>query len=414
MINIDEIPNSVEQNSTVQITTNKVNYFTHGYFKYPCKFIPNIPRWAINKYSKKGDIVLDPFAGSGTTLVEAILNQRDGLAIDFDPLSQLLTRVKTKTLSSMQLKLLENFPDIFKDVKKGKFTPDLHNTLHWFPENNILALSVIRDAIDIYYDENNDLNVKEFLLVTLASIIRKCSYADPISPKPYVSSKINKKPAIALILFNKTLHQNIQDIRPYSGKKLGQCKVIGDDARLLSSKKFNSKVDLIISSPPYINAFDYVRSLRLENAWLGFYGDTGISAIKAKQIGTETISVSEYKSKIPSLGIETIDTQISNIKVKDLKRANVIWKFFDDMEKHFIQMSKLLKIGGHYIIVVGNSKIRGEVIETADILTAIASRNGYELVNKFSYVIRNRYIRIPRSGQGGLVDLDWVIDLKKT
>lgn len=77
-------------------------------------------------------------------------------------------------------------------------------------------------------------------------------------------------------------------------------------------------------------------------------------------------------------------------------------------------MSKLLKIGGHYIIVVGNSKIRGEVIETADILTAIASRNGYELVNKFSYVIRNRYIRIPRSGQGGLVDLDWVIDLKKT
>ena len=153
MINSNEIPQDVNSGEVVQIITNKVNYFTHGFFKYPCKFIPNVPKWAIQKYTKKGDLVLDPFAGSGTTLVEAILNKRDAIAIDFDTLSQLLCKVKTTNLSSKQLKKIEEFWDTvnFKKKSNNKYLPDLHNTNHWFPEENIHKLLILRESIEEYY-----------------------------------------------------------------------------------------------------------------------------------------------------------------------------------------------------------------------------------------------------------------------
>lgn len=72
IIQVKEIPEKIDFNATLEIISNDVSYFTHGFFKYPCKFIPHVPRWAILKYSKPYDLVLDPFAGSGTALVEAV------------------------------------------------------------------------------------------------------------------------------------------------------------------------------------------------------------------------------------------------------------------------------------------------------------------------------------------------------
>ena len=107
--------------STLEIISNDINYFTHGFFKYPCKFIPHIPRWAIIKYTEPGDFVLDSFAGSGTTLVEAIVHERIGLGVDFDRFSQLLCKTKTTLLTNNQINYLQTIKDkLFYDhtVKK--------------------------------------------------------------------------------------------------------------------------------------------------------------------------------------------------------------------------------------------------------------------------------------------------------
>ena len=74
ILGVPEIPSkqTVAKGQLLNITSNNVTYFTHIIHKYPAKFIPHIPRWAINKYLRgKGKLVLDPFCGSGTTLVEA-------------------------------------------------------------------------------------------------------------------------------------------------------------------------------------------------------------------------------------------------------------------------------------------------------------------------------------------------------
>ena len=84
ILQIDSIPIIVEENSILEITTRDVGYFTHSFFKYPCKFIPQVPKWAIEKYTKENDLVLDCFAGSGTTGAAAREQKRNWILIEQD------------------------------------------------------------------------------------------------------------------------------------------------------------------------------------------------------------------------------------------------------------------------------------------------------------------------------------------
>jgi len=145
---------------------------------------------------------------------------------------------------------------------------------------------------------------------------------------------------------------------------------------------------------------------------LDFYGDSKIIDVKRKQIGTETVSAKDYQT-ISETGLKNLDNLIKKIANKDKKRAYIVKKFFGDMDMNLNAVKRLLKKDGHYIIVIGNSRIRDIEIPTNEILIDIAKLNGFKFVNMFSYVIKNRYLRIPRSGKGGLIKKDWIIDLVK-
>jgi len=415
ILQVKEIPDTVKLGSTLELMTTDISYFTHGFFKYPCKFIPQVPRWAILKYTQEGDFVLDPFSGSGTTLVEAVLNKRNALAVDFDKLSQLLCEVKTSLLSVNQLNILkERRLGLFnKDYINVSFSPDLHNTNHWFSIENIRDLKILRGNIIKLSSEINDKEIINFLLVCFASIIKKTSFTDDTSPKPYVSRRIKKIPASVREAFLKAFDTNISNIEKFIDIKMGKNILISEDAREINAPEYKGNITLAVTSPPYINAFDYVRALRLENAWLGFYGDSNITDIKKKQIGTENIPVKEYGESISKTGIKVLDSSISKIVKRDKKRAYVVYKYFMDMSKNFKEIKRLLRSKGHYVVVVGDSKIKDIKIPTKDIFIEIAEINGFKLSNYFSYIIKNRYLRIPRSGRGGFIDKDWIIDFVK-
>ncbi|HUS50823.1 MAG TPA: DNA methyltransferase [Candidatus Paceibacterota bacterium] len=412
---IKEIPETVGLGTTLEIMTTDISYFTHGFFKYPCKFIPQVPRWAILKYTKEGDFVLDPFSGSGTTLVEAVLNKRNALAVDFDKLSQLLCETKTSPLSAKQLNTLKQIRlELFNTDNKDKsFSPDLHNTDHWFSPENIRELRILRGNIIKLNSKINDRAINSFLLVCFASIIKKTSFTDDTSPKPYVSKRIKKVPASVRDAFLKAFDTNISNLEKYIDVKMGKSILISEDAREINAPEYKNQVTLAVTSPPYINAFDYVRVLRLENAWLGFYGDSNITDVKKNQIGTENIPVKEYGVGVNKMGIKILDNLLEKIAERDKKRAYVVYKYFMDMSKNFKEIKRLLKSNGHYVVVVGDSKIKDINVPTKDIFIEIAEINGFKLSNYFSYIIKNRYLRIPRSGRGGFIDKDWIIDLVK-
>ena len=125
MKKLDKIPpyNQIKQGEEFEL-----NHFrgraTHSFFKYPARFIPEIPNWAIRNFTQENHSVLDCFAGSGTSLVEASIEGRKPYAIDSDPLSNLLCKVKTRHITSKEKddlfvivgKILSNDID-FKSLK---------------------------------------------------------------------------------------------------------------------------------------------------------------------------------------------------------------------------------------------------------------------------------------------------------
>ena len=411
ILQVDSIPINVVNNSILEITTRDVGYFTHSFFKYPCKFIPQVPKWAIEKYTKENDLVLDCFAGSGTTLVEAVMLNRNALGVDFDKLSQLLCITKTKLLTKKEILSIKEMLNglFFKNKNIEPKLPDLHNIEHWFCTETIQELSYLK----INIDSVSNKNIRNFLLVCFASIIKKVSNADENSPKPYVSSRFKKKKYFVKELFLKSVNNYLEVFETNNNIKFGNTKIISQDARNIGNKDLKNKIDLAVTSPPYINAFDYVRSLRLENAWLGYFGDSNISVIKKNQVGTETIGAEIYKKEILKTGIKTLDKILNKISLVDKKRAYVVLKYFQDMEANIISVKDLLKVNSHYIIVVGDSVIRDIEVPTHKILIEIAQRNDLKLENTFSYIIKNRYLRIPRADRGGFIKYDWIIDLKK-
>jgi len=396
-------------NDDVYEIASKQNYYTHAFFKYPARFIPEIPNWFLRNFTKEKEVILDCFCGSGTSLVEAGLMNRVPLGIDFDPLSQLLTNTKTKHLKKNEIQFIKDtYKELIQPCMETSY-PDIENLDHWFNKKNKKNLSNIITNINSLNTTNK--NIINFFLTTFASIIRKSSNADQVSPKPYVSSKVKINPKDANLLFLETVKKNLAVFSDQKLKSKFSSKIIGSDARKI--RGYRNKIDHVITSPPYINAFDYVRVLRLENLWLKNFTSIEILDHKRKQIGNELIPSFKYKEKPKKLGIAALDKKILKIYSVDKVRSHTVYEYFYEMNQNFQEVFSCLKKGGTFCIVIGNSIIRNEEIETSKFFVALLKKLKFELVKEFSYKIKNPYLRIPRSGKGGIISMDHIIVVRK-
>lgn len=412
VIETDNLPLDNKLGAIYSINQSSVNSYTHGFFKYPCKFIPEIPRWAIKKYVKdKDESILDPFTGSGTTLLEAAINGNNSYGIEIDEVAKLISRVKTEKYNKKEVKSIQDeFEKIiseYDNIKEYR-VPGIDNLEHWFPKENIQELGKILQQIN----EIDNVKIKNFFKVCFVSIIKKCSYTDDSSPKPYVSSKIKKIPANPkdefIKIYNK-YYKGIEDLAKI--KNFGEVEILKGDAL---NFELETKVNLVITSPPYINAFDYGRTMRLENLWLGLLTENELRDKKKDYVGTEKIKTYKEKEDLSILKeSEILEKVYKKIVQSDEKRALIVKKFFDDMKTNYNQVKKCLNKDGHYVIVIGDSNIRQVKVKSSEILTEIAINNGFILEDKFSYIIKNPYINIPRNGIGGKINIDNVIVLRK-
>lgn len=413
IIEVESLPVDIQTGATYAIKQANPNSYTHGMFKYPCKFIPEIPRWGIKTYlSEKRGVIFDPFSGSGTTLLEANVNGLDAYGTEIDDIAKLIIKVKTTVLDSAQMKLLDQcYPEIINiigqdDVKL--FTPAIVNLEHWFSENTINELGRIKAYIDNIEDED----VRDFFKLCMASIIKKVSNADDTSPKPYVSNKIIKVPPTVEKEFTSVFRRYKQMMQELTHvKKMGNTVIIQGDALEFSVPL---GIDLAITSPPYINAFDYGRTMRLENLWLDTLTEEMLREKKSQYVGTEKINTEEEKSELGILGkSDLLKVYYNQIAEQDEKRALIVKKFFEDMEDNLRCVYSQMNICGKYVIVIGNSTIRKVNVESWRVIEEIANKMGFKTVQYFNYIIQNPYIRIPRKGMGGKINKDYVLVLEK-
>jgi len=427
------IPDNIDFGTILNINANSVTQNTHGFHKYPAKFIPQIPQWAIRKYLKNeiGKLILDPFCGSGTTLVESVLSGNYSIGIDIDPLSALISKVKTTKIDIVKLNLVVDW--LKKHIEKPPkelFIPDCQTLEHWFTKETVNKLSIIRTLINQIVDnfENKQAinDIQDLLLVCFSSIIRRVSNADNESQKTYVSHTKIKQPEEVYTLFFSQLDYFMERITEFSlNPKLKPVKIIiSSSANSLTTILKNTKADLAITSPPYIKAIDYIYNQMAELFWIGDLFQMQTQNLqnekKTQYIGNKQISIKEFINYSPftsKLNIELLDNKLQEVFETDKKNGHkhsyVTYKYFTEMEKHFAEISKCLKQNAHYIMVIGDSKVSDIYFDTAEFLAIIAYRNGFKLLNKWGYKIKNRFMRFDRKGRGGMIDIDWVLELEK-
>ncbi len=401
----------------------KVSYATHGIHRYPAKFIPQIPRYCMDSYSAVGDVVLDPFMGSGTTLLESYIAGRDSCGIDVHPLAKLIAKVKTtpidpSRLSALAEDLLASIADDAAGV--GGWIPEIPNREHWFRPSVLEQLAVIKR--NIWNMKSGDC--QDFFKVCFSSIIRKVSNSDDDSLIPEVTTfqkkldQQGKTSYDAIGRFGNAVKNRLMDAadlwnlsREVKGKyrHVPTARIIGRDARDIDLG--DGEIDLAITSPPYASAVHYVSVHKLEMYWLGMISET--SALDSKLIGTARAYLSEYGDWEPYVSIEELRSVLAELMVRDKKSAFIVFRYFDDMRRSIAEVNRVLKRRARYCLVVGQNRFQKVDIPTYRILARIAMRCGFEIERVLVYDVINRHLDIPRWNDSR-IEKDYVLVLRRT
>jgi site-specific DNA-methyltransferase (cytosine-N4-specific) len=311
---------------------------THNFHPYAAKFIPQIPAYFIEKFTKKHEVVLDPFCGSGSALVEALLLCRQAIGIDLHPIGVLASRVKTTKLKSGEIAKIQavinraeqeiakyyNKSPARADSELSYQIPEFHNRDHWFQENILHELAILKSIIN---ESRISEELKDFLRLAMSSIVVLVSNQE--SETRYVAINKNLAPQKTLQLFIKKVSDMVERMEAFSVSATDEeIKVYQADSRYIDFVKDNA-VDFIITSPPYPNTYDYYLYHKQRMFWL----DCDVKNVQDNEIGSRD----KHSSKN-----EGIDTYI------------------DSMKLCFKQFSRVLKPNKYFVFIIGDSVINEE------------------------------------------------------
>lgn len=258
-------------------TEDDTGFLTHNLHPYPAKFIPQIPGNLIAQLSFRGDLVLDPFGGCGTTALEAIRLGRRAISIDANPIGTLIGKVKCSkmdadaitdlqalrySLANRSANLPEN-PDVLCK-EYAAYIPVIPNIDKWFPLTSRGELALIRARIETIVSDV----ARNIAQLALSRIILRASFQDS-------ETRYSSKPRVILVgdtlkRYLVSLDEVINSvIKTQPVLRYGSAEFITLDARDVADTIGKEKVDLIVTSPPYGNAMDYHLYHRFRLLWLG-------------------------------------------------------------------------------------------------------------------------------------------------
>ena len=401
----------------------QVSYATHGIHRYPAKFIPQIPRFCIECYSKEGDTVLDPFMGSGTTLLESFITGRHSLGVDIHPLARLIAKVKVTPVDPKRLETMGDtlLAEIRADrADNADWVPEIPNRDHWFKPEVLRELATVKKHV--WSLRKGD--AQDFFKICLSSIIRKMSNSDSDSLIPEVTTfrkKLDEQGKTSSDVIgkfdnavrNKTVDS--EELWHLAGevrkkyRKPPTIQIIGREARDLALE--DDSVDLAVTSPPYASAVHYASVHKLEMYWLDLLKDLG--ELDGQIVGTSRAYVSEYRPWEPRTGIPELRTVLGELMAVEKKSAYIVYKYFEDMRRNLCEVNRVLKRNGVYSIVVGANTFRKVRIPTYLILSRIAVQAGFEMKDVFVYDVINRHLDIPRWNDSR-IERDYILVLQRS
>ena len=342
-------------------TRKDTTYISHGYHRYPAKFIPQIVSRLAEKYTRVGDFIVDPFGGCGTTLVESKVMGRPSIAVDINPVAVLITKAKITPIDLVKIEkeffILKNRLEKYSEKTRVK-APKHERIDYWFkPEEKIKLAFIFAEISKI---KNQD--VQDFFFCGFSNILKNCSIWLQKSNKP--TRDFEKKPSEPIKTFLKQikmmLRGNARLFELLSEKSYLKVpsKVVCTDARTTPAK--DDSVSLIVTSPPYVTSYEYADLHQLTALWLEYTKD--LSDFRKRFIGT-----SYHNKKDLTLNSTIAENIRKELLKKDKKTAEEVSTYFSEMNQVFVEMKRMLKKGGKTCIVIGNTNLKGVEILNAEV-----------------------------------------------
>lgn len=350
--------------------------YTHCFHNYPAMMIPQIARELLNRYGTPNGWGLDPYCGTGTSLVEASIFGMNGVGCDINPLVRLIATAKTTPIS---LGALERYSqDLMDAVFKVGFSgdvpaapiPDVLNLEYWFSEDVTKRLAFLRDRVNAVGDES----VRNFFWVAFSETVRECSYTRNSEFKLY------RMPAPKLTTFTPDVFGTFQEkvARNQAGLEAYLRKRKDVEIRVSSRNTANRELpetqppngfDLIVTSPPYGDSqttVAYGQFSRLSADWIGLEDSRKVDRI--------SMGGSNRKSGLED---SPVDSAIGAIRAVDKKRASQVEAFYIDLERSIGSVAPLLAKGSTVCYVVGNRRVKGVTLPTDAFIISAFGKHGF-------------------------------------
>jgi DNA modification methylase len=376
------------------------SYASHDVHAFAAKFPPQLPRAFMRGLTVPGDFVLDPMMGSGTTIVEALLAGRHGVGLDIDPLALRISQAKTTPMRVDDLrdigrKVISQAQGLLADKSMEALIQKFDSRTkafidYWFYPNTQRELAALIRAIQMVEVSL----VRRFLELTFSSIIVTKSGGvsrarDLAHSRPHLDKE--KHPKHALEQFSMRLQKNIKSMSHLDTKGALTVPLPGD-ARSMPLR--DEVIDLIITSPPYANAIDYMRAHKFPLVWLG-EPVINLTERRTRYIGSEKINGAQYV-ELP----DKTESIIRQLAERDRQKSSILRKYFAEMKAVLSEMYRVLRQDSPAIVVVGPSIMRGIDVQTHHCLAEIAQEAGFDVVGVVQRILdRNKRMMPARFGK---------------
>jgi DNA modification methylase len=332
-------------------------YALHNLHPYPAKFIPQIPRRAIERWTREDDTILDPFCGSGTTLLECALTGRNSIGVDNNGVATLVCQAKTAKYSNRSLMpLAQLLKDTQSRLRSGRFRtrllssaasniPDYPSIRKWFAEPVLAELAWLRGQI-----EGLPLQSRLLATATFSALLVQASRQD--SDTRYAAVEREWEPGwVVKTWIRKTIDAVERALETTSLHRKARHAVHTRDSRDLGFIESGS-VHCIITSPPYLNAYDYHKYHRHRLWWTG----SDVALARDKEIG---------KHDVYTRPGATPDS------------------FFEDLAACLREWKRVLVTRGRALVLVGDAIVSGEFVPVGDRLIELADAVGMSMERRW-------------------------------
>ena len=402
-------PRLSENHSSINNKLAEQDRLVHDWYRFVLSFPPHLVRSYLNEFGAKSDsVVLDPFCGTGTTLVECKLNGIPSAGIEANPFPKFASFVKTSW---------EINPDRMLDVAHRTAERTLSILLAEGIDDEKMTSGSDPGRLRTLPPESERLLLKNSISpLPLHKTLVLCEQLKPVSNEPgydhlrlaLASALVNrvsnlrfgpevgvghiKADAPVVSSWLREVERFALDLRAVNKRDYATSTVYLEDSRQLSSVLRSGTVDAVITSPPYPNEKDYTRTTRLESVLLGFVTSKGdLQRYKKSFVRSNTRGV--YKEDTDHLWvadnekISTIANQIEKRRIELGKTSGferlyprVTKLYFGGMARHLEELKSVLKPGARLAYVVGDQASYLRVmIRTGELLAEIAQGMGYEL-----------------------------------